>query len=556
MPSRLLSRRCLSRQSCLLFVYIRNISQVWAGTFPRRQTSFAWSIMLLPRKRKRRAEDGDSNTSRNSKRGKGPTGRPLKRKNELAVPRDKIRQQQKILYEQTQGDASHAPQPTLSVFEKLPTELIQHIFFEALEPSLAITSTILNQVLSSESVFRSLLLLAFYYPYNYGGEISKVDEKVFLPAQYQFLDNDERMRLQQVITRFRWCNLARIRGIVPTLSRLVARASYEQEKREFQSWGSEPRDWYEFVSFPELPDAALDDDALQERYSARQHCRAYQLLEKDRGRPLAAQSGDEDTMPFLRVPRHARLPARPNQWHLTIACPVLGVLSIPGNLLRGNPWTSDALAMLRLLRQGLRAVQHHQRSSPGIFSVPVTDMFEGIANAIREQNRIALVTLLELLRGIDSLVHAGWRWDTGVEELAFVPPSGGRFTTVLKLNAALFHLATKLGDRSAEFLRLLIRADMTSIPEDDKILTSWALRAKTAGSDLGGWLLQWMAVDRQDSSLNNPGSMPFQDGKVPGEDLTDDDQGGLPFYEEIGYICGPISTAVRRQYLNASESGS
>lgn len=446
--------------------------------------------MLLPRKSKRKADDG----ANDKERRKGRPGRGMKHPKDIAAPRRTVRQQQRILQEQWQGRVDAAEydltkpagpdhQRILSPLERLPNEIIQQIFFSSLETNLALTSWSLNETLSGDSVFRSLILLAYFDPSTHPCLDADVEKKLFLPAQYRRLENDERRDLQRSILGFRWCSLARIRDCMPVLSRLAVIAAARRERRDLEANG--PFRWLAPDSLPTLP-ADEDYQILRHRYSASITDTPYDLLQQALGRPLADQTGVDDTLPFLRVPSD---PALDDARSLNIDCPVLGALYVPDRLLCGAPWTDEKLALLQLLRQGLRAGKVNIATpwTPGQAPcVSVSAMFVGMANAMKEHRRDALLTLLELYCDLRGTEH----WDRDDGELAAYSDDGR--APPVHPPPHLFHLATKSGDSASDFVKLLIRAELGAIPGDDEILTAWAVRAEATGSAIGRWVLRRM----------------------------------------------------------------
>ena len=205
---------------------------------------------------------------------------------------------------------------------------------------------------------------------------------------------------------------------------------------------------------------------------------------------------------------------------MSIKCPVLGVLSIPGKVLRGSPWTAEKLALLRLLRQGLRAegcrpldndLDDDNVDGREILSIPAADLFEGMASAMREHNQTALLTLLELHQGVAENVRR-------------------------ELPVALFHLATKAGKLSTIFLWLLVKTDIRAVPVNDEVLTAWAVRAGAA-STFGRWLLRMMENGGRELPSSQQGGGWFLEGEpfeeqVHGRELVSCDH----LWEAVGYV--------------------
>ncbi|ETN43393.1 uncharacterized protein HMPREF1541_02552 [Cyphellophora europaea CBS 101466] len=396
----------------------------------------------------------------------------MKPASELAAPRRLTRQKERALHSRYQELSTTRPlDRTPSGLECLPTEIIQHIFFDSLETNLALTSRTLNHKLSNEAVFRSLLLLAFFDSDQNEDEAS-VEEKHFLPAKYRYLDGKQRANLQLKLFRFRWCTRSRIDGCMPTLSRLSMVQAWHSDKLDEQIHGPAPSETDTELT-PSLPD--IDDQAAMDEYfCALKTSKLYERLRTSCDRPLTDQTGDHDTLPFIRISvteyRGRKVKVRK---HLH---PVLGALAIPDYLLDDTSWTDEKLSFLQLLQQGLACSVHYHAP---MFSLDA--LFKGMESAINGRNLDALFALSNLF---SQIVTSGWldpndRWQT---------PRGTH--NDLRLPVRLFHLAAKMETASAEFLRLLIRADVKAIPQDDSVLTAWAIRADRAEHPLGTWLLR------------------------------------------------------------------
>ncbi|RMZ76986.1 hypothetical protein DV738_g4643, partial [Chaetothyriales sp. CBS 135597] len=340
----------------------------------------------------------------------------------------------------------------ISSLEKLPVEVIQQIFFLCLETNLPNASPILSKALSHESIYRAVILLA-YFDYN---EWLYIDTALFRPAEFVYLGYWERCWLQRRILNTRWCTLDRIKAAMPSLSRLAMVQACHDEwlamRRECDRPPSlEPKDCDLLVPGPSLGahhgrlPSISDTPAMNQHFFATSDVEfpraAFDdLFPRPRGRPVAAAAykgdvcGDENYLAHIHCwkckradlhhstgdqldeydnPRMSKFPAG--------AQTTLGVRCIPAWLLCG-PWSGpgadERLDFLKLLRQGQRFVK-----SGNILDISANALFEGIKSAI---------------------------------------------------------------------LALLIRASAHSIPPDDSILTAWALRMRALGNPIGGWLLAYM----------------------------------------------------------------
>ena len=97
----------------------------------------------------------------------------------------------------------HKPRKTRSRLESLPVELIEKIFLYSLNANLPRSAPLLAAAVSSERIYRALILLAFWNdtastpPVTSGTTIAKI----LRPLDYVPLDHDERKALQVAIMR-------------------------------------------------------------------------------------------------------------------------------------------------------------------------------------------------------------------------------------------------------------------------------------------------------------------------------------------------------------------
>ena len=396
--------------------------------------------------------------------------------------------------------------------ESLPAELIVQIFNCCLEVNLVHAHPNLSQALSQEATYKTLILFAFFDD----DEEHPVEKKHFLPAPYRRLEVDEKVRLQRDILKCRWCTLQRVNTCLPTLTRLrIAQEWYAERENEKPHLLGDDQDHIltDRQNVAELPD--LDAlDALKTHFFA-------DLNEFDVGENKA--SGNPS---FPRIIRWSFTLAGSGKIRKSLgtSASVLGARHIPDKLLRGGPWTDEKIQYLQLLRQGHRFIQ-----SGFVLDVSIDGIFKGMANAIRENNQVALVTLLELH-------YAAFRRDRftivnlrPAKQLFAVPFS-------FSLPPKLFHIAVKESPDPSGMLATLLREGIDSIPDDDPVLTSWALRASDHEDNVAAWLLKHMerteyyGLGGRDSPLFINGELNPRraDGEYPFADRS--------FTAELGYI--------------------
>ena len=442
-------------------------------------------LLMLRPKSQRRPEIATN-------RPKKPVGRRMMSFAELAKRKqDRRRDLMKSKKE------SWEPVTTSCPFEQLPVELLQHIFFYSLEVNLARTSRKLRNALSHDTIHRSLLLFAFFdddgkYP---------VEVHHFLPAQYRILEIEEKIRLQKSILLTHWCTLGKVEACLPILTRLKMVQERAAEEKRQQPY-LEDRKRSRIVSDrPEVADVpALNDDvAMEMHFFANRN-------EFDIGDNRAV------TNPWF--PRIIR-------WDFTLAgndkirkslatsTSVLCVRHIPSNLLTGTPWTENRLRLLQILRQGHRFLQRDF-----YLDISADAMFQGMANALQENNYAALLTLLELHNAtfIQKRVSSDNNWSCSIEYGANVFKQNTNAAPNFRLYASpfshplpieLFHIAVQETKDPSLYIAALLREGVDSIPTNDPILTGWALRAADRQDKLGKWLLKHME-GTQTYGLSNP----------------------------------------------------
>ena len=97
--------------------------------------------------------------------------------------------------------------PSMSRLESLPVELIQKIFFLSLEINLPRASITISRVLSSQTIYKWIIRLAFSSD-NPGSRIGFFTRD-YLPDEFDFfaLTKAERTDLQNAVLECKWCTL-------------------------------------------------------------------------------------------------------------------------------------------------------------------------------------------------------------------------------------------------------------------------------------------------------------------------------------------------------------
>jgi hypothetical protein len=397
-------------------------------------------------------------------------GRPMKHASELATKKraqagtfETARQLRNVMKN------TKAPS-VVSALERLPVELIQQIFLHSLELNLPRSSISLARSLSKESIYTSLILLAFF---DDDGE-HPVDKGLFKPAEYRQLDLAEKLRLQTSILDSRWCTFQRLQSNLPALSRLaMVQAWHEERERELLIDVVPPE--LSPITPPTLQ-AMASLPALSDVHAVEHH-----FLAKSPGSLSDETKESSSYQPSIRTWNSSK--DKDGQMYKTIdgAQKILNTHYIPKKLLQGSPWTSEKMAFLKFIRPSWRLLQRYF-----VLKVSPVAFFDGMASAIAECNTEALSILLEL--HFDAFLNGASHTDV---------TDSGRVRSAVSFSQPipleLFHLATKQQEHSTELIGLLLSKGIYSF-RDDAILTKWALGAlrDNNNNNIGERLLKHM----------------------------------------------------------------
>lgn len=468
-------------------------------------------MMKISGKRKRRGEV-------NCDRRQNQLGRPVKRESQLKSNKrdlvlDRLRRHHAASYRKMSTENDR-----LSTFEKLPIELIQQIFFHALEVNLPRASLHLRLVLSTDAIYNALITFAYF---DDDGE-RPVEKKHFLPAEYRYLNYQEKIELQESILSCRWCTFDRISSCMRGLSRLAMVQAWHVENDEAKRLGIEADTSDPIVSNELLRSIAplpeIDDEPdLEEHFlaltttdtlgnSAADHPQSHRFLPRIITWSLSL---DEHQVPYKGVHR---------------SLSILAARYIPSWLLRNATRSGNELALIQLLRQGYTFIQ-----TDHVMSISAAALFDGMRSAIREKSTLVLKTLLEMHNAF--FKSGAWTFQT-MMSLQLTPPSHH------PLPVDLFHLAVGQGSLATKLLSLLLRAGIDSLPQDDEIVTAWAVHEVQSYNPLASWLLKHME-GTGNYGLPRRGHL-FVDGCLSWRVRAREE---FPFEEssfakELGYIAG------------------
>ncbi|KIV83070.1 hypothetical protein PV11_05130 [Exophiala sideris] len=532
--------------------------------------------MFLPSRKRRVAKPIHSNKP-DASASTRPPGRPMKPASGLKASQKLRTQQGKLLHSQATAKMAASARNRLSTLESLPVEIIQNIFFHAFEVNMPRSSPYLAQALSNRSIYNALILLAYFDDDNEG----PVNPTDFLPAEYRSIHLEDKIRLQQGILGCRWFTLELLKSRMPALSRLQMVQAWHREYKKEQILladksvdSSNPRIPARFTAIAALP--SLDDHAsMESHFLANLEPPFYHDLSgpervpPQRPRPpyyrLVGPIGDANTLPRImewRIISEAGQLTKQSD----VGISILAARVIPDRVLRVSDWTDERLEFVQLLRQGMRFL-----TADHVLVISAAALFDGMATAIEEGNEKALLVLLELHNAAMPL-----RSEDSVEFFDSARPGTRGWVRPFAhpLPLRLFHLAcerdrqkhqeTETSTRpagwpslTARLLSLLIREGLSSIPNDDPVLTRWATHTATDSSSLAEDVLlaRWLIRDMAGSSAyaNDGDPRLFVDGvwSRPWRGDAADRTHAYPFAEhtftdEIGYLYeGSRTTPVR-----------
>ncbi|KAK2801977.1 hypothetical protein FQN50_007535 [Emmonsiellopsis sp. PD_5] len=327
--------------------------------------------------------------------------------------------------------------------DKLPTEILDQIFLYCLSTSLPRASYSIASALSSERIYRILILLSFWHdPNQTGGGWESGLER---PFGYEPLCLEDRLALQYEISDLRWFTVDRIKKHVPELFRLCIRGNW----LNLTDLIIEPAD-REYIS-------QLDVHNLPEEGK------------------FTAKHADSSSLFNLRIWSQHQIEISRRLVCNVFARPV-SVLTIPDKFLEGNPWTDKKLDDLEFIRKFCGCLFEKDV----IPAVSIAKVLTGIRDAIKEGNIRALRDLLEIHEYFSRRRTLKWHAKT-----AYELPSD-LFTAAICADGG--------HEIRAEMFKLLLRASAESIPANDPAVLGWAKEAKSRGDKFGQWLLDF--IDR------------------------------------------------------------
>lgn len=407
---------------------------------------------------------------------------------------------------------SPTPVRRLSIIEALPVELIEKIFLYSLEVNLPCASPIIAGTLSSERIYRILILLAFWDDHS-GGPLSPALSRILAPIDYNCIgpiSEYARRTFQEKLFGFRWCTMDRLLKQVPTLMVMTIHRTWldngmkmePSEEAALQTFMNREDDSVlEFTGkSPLLPYFAQMQApwAVNLPMSNKPSSYVYKLR-------ISPMSHIDITIQGLKGSFEPGLD--------TFIAPALSLLYVPSYLLRGHAtgFTAEDVAFLEMLRMTSKSYKH-----PGCRMEPwtVTEidrilLHKGVTKAIETKNYNAMISLLKLDEH-----HFGHVPSFHDEDELYIIPSEH------------FIHVTKVGRENPSlnmaFFEALIRTSAESVPGTAPEILQWivdgvqlAKRNPTTFNVMIGNFAKWLS-DFMLSLPSEPMLSPFdRDGFYP-----------------------------------------
>lgn len=393
---------------------------------------------------------------------------------------------------------SPKPRKRLSRLESLPVELIEEIFLYSLNINLPRCSHLIAAAVSSERIYRALLLLAFFdndvarfvmsdidqsnldEPFNSTDPISaskKTAEKevsrLMKPLAYLPLWEDERRSLQAAIVSCRWCTMERLMSVLPDLMRLTI----------WQRWLS----WA--VNMPKD-----QQDSLQlflAHMGDRLQTKGLDPIQfENSGGPNARHVLYIDPMVSISIRQEGNGSSHETKRDL----PILGVLEIPDRFLNGGQegFSETHGHFLEFLRVAGGLTHDRGPDFQKDINFSREAIQEGIHTALIEHSVGVLTTLLKL------------------DEYTF-RCQNNRHPLLYMLPSEHFRTAVRVARNDPSLFQLLLCASAESVPSDDSEITQWAI---ALNGPFGPWLLDLMLQlpERLKKAQLNPSKTLFVHG--------------------------------------------
>lgn len=153
------------------------------------------------------------------------SGRKGRRLLSMAERNQSIQNRQRKRENRIRVQTAAPTKETPSQLERLPVELVEKIFIYSLNADFARASPYLAAAVSSERMYRLLLLAAF----SWDGPVTTGAEKILRYDSTPVVDVNDRVALQDDLLRCRWCTADRLDRVLPELAKLAVQRFWLDE---------------------------------------------------------------------------------------------------------------------------------------------------------------------------------------------------------------------------------------------------------------------------------------------------------------------------------------
>lgn len=370
---------------------------------------------------------------------------------------------------QLDGQQDSPESARLSRLESLPVELIQTIFLYSLEMNLPRSSRILALSLCSDRIYRALILLAFFPIHLYSIEppAGSVVEQMFNPIDIASVMVTDPKAFQLSVFQCKWCNLSRVRAVIPDLYRIRLRVHW---------WGSG-------LAMTNTEEKRLD--SYLDHLDGQKRPSFFKFTDCTG----AAYTVFIQSMLYME-PNFPLLPdVDPRK-------PPLEVLVVPDKLLDPpQGFTEETVNFLELLRYQL-CYSHIYTNQTAKVAYPRHTLLQGVHKALASKDARAVTSLLKLDEAIirsrlSDRDAMGRRVEFTIDENCIW--RNGYY----QIPEELFRTAVRDAGDDPLFIQLLLQTNAESLPFDDSEITKWAVElAETTAHTNPGENAKWVGLGR------------------------------------------------------------
>lgn len=370
----------------------------------------------------------------------------------------------------------------LSRLERLPVELLEKIFLYALNVNFARCSPVLTAAVSSERVYRVLVLLAFWknplpsLSLSATGIVRNKGNDAVVRTLRPFdsapLDEEEQRLLQTAVLRCKWCTLGRVLRQLPDLMQLAVQRYWVDAGIQMQDDEQERLKQF-------LAEERHGDNDTRVFHGTGQDQRPYALSINPLVCLSIASLDTDQTTP-------------PATTHY-----ILNLREFPDTLLNPDPEydkrtgfdNTHHLAFLEILRvtSGFhRPETDFMLEAHRTVNLSRAALQQGVRTALLQGNSEVLATLLKIdeyfVRCEQVANNITTNNNNNTHDNIIQPP--------YILPPTHYRTALQTSPHNPTPFQHLLRANAESLPPDDATITQWAM--ETADPALGQWLLDFM----------------------------------------------------------------